>query len=118
MSSVATARASLKILSEHPERVKQLEDISNYMRKLLKEKGIKIIESTTPIIPIYVYEDEKAFIACKMLLERSVYANPVISPATPKGFALLRTSYTATHKKEDLEYSATQIKEVFDILNK
>lgn len=117
-SSVATARASLKILSTHPERVKQLEDVSNYMRSLLKERNIKTIESTTPIIPIYVYEDEKAFIACKLLLERGVYVNPVISPATPKGFALLRTSYTATHKKEDLEYAADQIKEVLEIINK
>lgn len=116
-ASVATARASLKILSDHPERVKQLEDISNFMRELLVSKGIKIIESTTPIIPIYVYEDEKAFMACKMLLERGVYVNPVISPATPKGFALLRTSYTATHKKEDLIYAAEQIKEVLDLLD-
>ena len=114
---MATARAALKILSEHPERVKQLEDISNFMRDLLISKGIKIIKSTTPIIPIYVYEDEKAFMACKMLLERGVYVNPVISPATPKGFALLRTSYTATHKKEDLIYAAEQIKQVLDLLD-
>ena len=111
-SSVAAARASLKILREHPERVKRLEEVSTYMRNLLKSKGVKVIESTTPIIPIYVYEDEKAFIACKLLLERGVYVNPVVSPATPKGMALLRTSYTATHKLEDLDYAATQIYEV------
>ncbi len=115
-ASVATARASLNILANHPERVARLLEISNYMRKLLKERDVKIIESNTPIIPIYVYEDEKAFIACKLLLERGVYVNPVISPATPKGYALLRTSYTATHDEKDLEYAANQIKEVLDIL--
>lgn len=115
-ASVATARKALNILANHPERVERLSEIANYMRTLLKEKGIKIIESTTPIIPIYVYEDEKAFIACKMLLERGVYVNPVISPATPKGYALLRTSYTATHDKKDLKYASEQIKEVLDIL--
>ena len=115
-ASVATARASLNILANHSERVARLLEISNYMRKLLKERDVKIIESNTPIIPIYVYEDEKAFIACKLLLERGVYVNPVISPATPKGYALLRTSYTATHDEKDLEYAANQIKEVLDIL--
>ena len=115
-ASVACARASLKILREHPERVQALRDISNYMREGLKKLGVNIIESTTPIIPIYVYEDEKAFLACKLLLERGVYVNPVVSPATPVGYALLRTSYTATHTKEQMDKAMKAIKEVLDIL--
>ena len=111
-ASVACARESLRILRSEPERVKALHDISDYMREGLKAQGISIIESKTPIIPIYVYDDEKAFIACKLLLERGVYVNPVVSPATPEGFALLRTSYTATHTKEQLDYAITQIKAV------
>ncbi|MBQ0099468.1 MAG: pyridoxal phosphate-dependent aminotransferase family protein [Firmicutes bacterium] len=111
-SSVAVARESLKIIKEHPERKERLLEVSSYMRNKLKAYGVKIIESNTPIIPIYVYEDEKAFLACKLLLERGVYVNPVVSPATPKGKALLRTSYTATHKFEDLDYASKQIYEV------
>lgn len=115
-ASVACARASLKILREHPERVKALLDISNYMRAGLKNLGIDIIDSQTPIIPIYVYKDENAFLACKLLLDRGVYVNPVVSPATPVGQALLRTSYTATHTKEQMDYAMKQIKEVLNIL--
>ncbi len=115
--SVACARESLKILREQPNRVEQLREISNYMRNGLKNLGIKIIDSETPIIPIYVYKDENAFVACKLLLERGVYVNPVVSPATPVGYALLRTSYTATHTKEQMDYAMKQIKEVLDILN-
>lgn len=115
-ASVACARKSLEILKNHPERVKALNDISGYMRESLKKNGVKIIDSTTPIIPIYTYDDEKAFVACKMLLERGVYVNPVVSPATPVGQALLRTSYTATHTKEQIDYAVKQIKEVLDIL--
>jgi len=116
-ASAACALASLRILKAHPERVKALTDISNYMREGLKKLGVKVIDSTTPIIPIYVYEDEKAFIACKLLLERGVYVNPVISPATPVGQALLRTSYTATHTKEQMDEAMVKIKEVLDILD-
>ncbi|MDD4815944.1 MAG: pyridoxal phosphate-dependent aminotransferase family protein [Clostridia bacterium] len=111
-ASVACARASLKLLRENPQMVKNLSDISNYMRAGLKAKGVKIIESTTPIIPIYVYEDEKAFMACKLLLEKGVYVNPVISPATPKGQALLRTSYMATHTKPQIDIAVEKIAEV------
>lgn len=115
-ASVASARAALKILKREPERIKNLIDISNYMREGLKNLGIEIMESTTPIIPIYTYYDELTFIACKMLLERGVYVNPVISPATPVGQSLLRTSYTATHTKEQIDYAMKQIKEVLDYL--
>ena len=115
-ASVACARQSLKIIREHPERIKALADISEYMRNGLKKLGVKIIDSTTPIIPIYVYDDMKAFLACKMLLERGVYVNPVISPATPPGYALLRTSYTATHTKEQMDKAMIAIKEVLEEL--
>ena len=116
-ASVACALKSLEILEREPERVKALFDISAYMRKKLKGYNVPIIDSTTPIIPIYVYEDEKSFLACKLLLDRGVYVNPVVSPATPVGQALLRTSYTATHTKEQMDRAAAAIAEVIGILN-
>ncbi len=116
-ASVACARKSLEILKNNPSRVQDLRDISGYMRQNLKKRGIKIVEmDETPIIPIYVYEDEKAFMACKLLLERGVYVNPVVTPATPPGQALLRTSYTATHTKEQMDKAADAIAEVLKIL--
>ena len=114
--SVATARESLKILRENPSIVKSLQEVATYMRNGLKKLNVNIIDSQTPIIPIYVYDDEKAFMACKLLLERGVYVNPVVSPATPVGQALLRTSYTATHTHEQMDKAMKAIREVLDIL--
>jgi len=115
-SCAASALEALKILEKEPERVENLKNISNYMRKGLIAAGVNIIESETPIIPIYTYDDIKTFQACKLLMERGVYVNPVISPATPVGMSLLRTSYTATHTKEQMDYAVSQIKEVLKIL--
>ena len=113
----ACALESLRILKENPKRMQDLLDISSYMRQGLKKLGVKLIDAPTPIIPIYVYDDEKAFKACAMLLERGVYVNPVVSPATPVGMALLRTSYTATHTKEQMDTAMHKIKEVLDLLD-
>lgn len=94
-----------------------LSEISDYMRGLLKGYGIAIKESSTPIIPIYTYGDAKTFYACKLLLEKGVYVNPVVSPATPVGEGLLRTSYTATHTKQQMALAAKLIKETLDELS-
>lgn len=111
-ASVECARAALRILKREPERVKALADVGAYMRKLLAERNIQTIASQTPIIPIFTYDDQTTFKACVMLAERGVYVNPVVSPAVPEGQALLRTSYTATHTKEQMEFCADKISEV------
>ncbi len=115
-ASVQSARKALELLRERPQMVEDLKNIGDYMRQKLDEKGIDYIKSSTPIISIYTYEDEKAFLACKLLLERGVYVNPVISPATPIGKALIRTSYSATHKKRDIDEAVEKIEEVIKML--
>ncbi len=115
-ASVASARTALKILREHPERVAALREVSDYMRKGLKEKGVDIIEASTPIIPIYTYTNERTFLACRLLQDRGVYVNPVVSPAVPVGQSMLRTSYTATHTHEQLDRAISAIAEVMSIL--
>ena len=116
-SNVACARKALEIIKREPERIKNLHDISNYMRAGLRAANIDIIAiDETPIIPIYTYEDNKTFMACKLLFDRGVYVNPVVSPATPVGQALIRTSYTATHTKEQMDKAIEKIVEVLKIV--
>lgn len=112
-ASAECARASLNILRREPERVGALKEISAYMRSLLKGYGIKIIDAETPIIPVFTYDDLTTFKACTMLQRCGVYVNPVVSPAVPEGQSMLRTSYTATHTKKQMEYAASKIAEVF-----
>ena len=114
-ASVACARKALEILKREPQRVSRLRDISNYMRKGLKNAGIDIIDKDqTPIIPIYTYYNLRTFTACKKLFERGVYVNSTISPAVPVGKSLLRTSYMATHTEEQMDIAIKHIKEVLE----
>ncbi len=114
---VAAARKSLEIIKTEPERRKNLQEISDYMRKCLKDRGIVYKESSTPIIPIYTYEPDLTLTACKMLFDEGVYVNPVLPPATPVGECLIRTSYTATHTKELMEEAADKIQKVLKQLS-
>ncbi|MGD9901035.1 MAG: aminotransferase class I/II-fold pyridoxal phosphate-dependent enzyme [Spirochaetales bacterium] len=109
-ASVACASKALEILKREPERVKHLQEIADYVRAGLKKRGIDISDSYAPIIPINTYDDERTFLLCKVLLKNGVYVNPVISPAVPVGHAILRTSYTATHTKEQMDEAMDIIK--------
>ena len=113
-ANAACALAALKILEREPERVKHLREITDYMRNALKSRNIPIRDSVAPIIPINTYDDNKTFYACKVLFDRGVYVTPCISPSVPVGEAIIRTSYTATHTKEQMDEAADIIKDVFD----
>ena len=95
-ASCATALAALKELEAHPELVTRLASLSNYARKCCKEKGIGIIEASTPIIPIYTKDIIDTLQKAKDIYDAGVYLNPVLPPATPPDACLLRTSYMAT----------------------
>ena len=95
-ASCATALAALRYLETHPEIVDRLLSLSAYAREGLRKKKVRIIESTTPIIPLYTYTVENTLTAARQLYDAGVYVNPVLPPATPPAECLLRTSYMAT----------------------
>lgn len=113
-AAVACARKALEILKREPERVSRLREISTYMRNGLKRENIDILDSgaETPIIPIFTYGNVRTFTACQKLFDRGVYVNPTISPAVPVGKSIIRTSYMATHKEEQMDRALAKIKEV------
>lgn len=109
----AAAREALRILKAEPERVKRLWDNADLMRKGFNSLGLKTGNSETPVVPVMTWEDYRTFKIAKELLEEGVFVNPVITPAVTPGNALLRTSYTATHTKEQLEFALEAFKNVF-----
>ena len=75
------------------------------MKKGLKEIKYPLGNTQTPIIPIITEENERTFVITRRLLDEGVYVNPVVAPAVKPGRCLLRTSYTATHTREQLDYA-------------
>jgi 8-amino-7-oxononanoate synthase len=101
--TVAAAIKALEIIEREPERRKNLWENTRFMKRELETLGFDTGLSESPVIPVVVGEDVEAFAMTLKLQERGVFANPVISPAVPKGRAMMRTSYMATHTMEHLE---------------
>lgn len=118
-SNAAAAIEALKIIKAEPERIQKLREISVYMRQGFKKLGIPIYESNsdiTPIVPIMTYDNVRTLVVTKMLREQGVYVNPVVSPAVKPGLCRIRTSYTATHTKAQLDYTLEAFRKVFEQL--
>jgi len=100
---VASVSAALDIIDEQPELREKLWKNTHKMLKGYKELGFDTGLSETPIIPIIVGDSMKVFEMCKLLFEQGVFVNPIVSPATPPKRELLRTSYMATHREDQLD---------------
>ncbi len=111
-SACAAALAALRLLREHPELPQRLHSLASYARAGLKARGLRIIESGTPIIPIYTYEMERTLVSAKRLYDAGVYVNPVLPPAAAPGECLLRMSCMATHTEALLDEAMDIIAEV------
>ncbi|MBI5867090.1 MAG: pyridoxal phosphate-dependent aminotransferase family protein [candidate division Zixibacteria bacterium] len=103
-ASVASCLAALDIIESEPERRERLWAITHRMHHDFRQLGFEIGCTQTPIIPIMIGDDLVAFRFWKELTDRGIFANPIVSPAVPKGQALIRTSYTATHTDAQLDY--------------
>ncbi|MFH5831528.1 aminotransferase class I/II-fold pyridoxal phosphate-dependent enzyme [Halalkalibaculum sp. DA3122] len=101
-ANVATVLKALEILQEEHWRLERLQEISDYMRKELREMGFNVWSSQTPIIPVVIGEMLECFKFWKDLFEAGVYVNAVVPPAVPRGQSLMRTSYMATHTDDHL----------------
>ena len=102
-AAVAATLKALEIIQSEPERRARLWEITRRMHEEYKNLGFDIGVSETPVIPIIVGEDLQTFKFWKELFDQGVFANPIVSPAVPKGKALIRTSYTATHTDKQMD---------------
>ncbi len=102
-ASVAAAMKALEIVEREPERRKHLWENTAYMKHELEVLGFDTGDTASPVVPLVVGEDVKAFVMTKRLQEEGVFVNPVVAPAVPPGRAMIRTSYMATHEREHLD---------------
>lgn len=103
-ASLGAARKALEIIKSEPQRRERLWEISKTMNKELTAMGYSTGNTETPIIPVFIGDIEKTFMLWRFLRNFGIFATPVIAPAVPPEDACIRTSYTATHTDEDLEF--------------
>jgi 8-amino-7-oxononanoate synthase len=111
--SVASVIAAMDIIEAEPERIERLWDNTNYAMKLLLEEGFDLGPTESPILPIYVRDNDKTFLVTKHLQNSGIFVNPVVSPAVPSDSSLLRFSLMATHTFAQIDEAVEKIARAF-----
>lgn len=103
---------ALEIMQSEPERIEQLWKNTHRMHQEFKSIGFNIGSTQTPIVPILIGSEAKAFNFAQRLFEEGIFATPAIYPAVRYGEAIVRTSFMSTHTEKDLDF----ILEIFEKL--
>ena len=118
-ATIASANAALNLLEEDSEEyLNNLNSNTSLMRELLTNAGLNIVDGETPIIPILIGPADLANKISKELEKEGILVSAIRPPSVPKGESRLRLTVMATHRKEEIEYTAKKIIEIWNMLNK
>ena len=112
-AATAAANAALDIMLNEPERIQHLWDLTHYALDGFRQMGCEIGHTSTPIIPLFIRDNDLTFLIVKELFEAGIFVNPVVAPAVASEDTLIRFSLMATHTKEQLDYALETIHKVF-----
>jgi len=95
---------ALQILRQEPERRDLLWKNTRKMHEGFKAMGFDIGITKTPIVPLLIGSEMKAFLFCQKLYDAGIFTTPAVYPAVRYREAIVRTSYMSSHTDEELNY--------------
>ena len=111
-SIVGASIAVLDMLSETTALRDKLEQNTKYFRSEMTAAGFDIKPGEHPIVPIMLYDAEKAQKMAAALLEEDVYVIGFFFPVVPKGQARIRVQLSAAHEPAHLDRAIAAFRKV------
>lgn len=76
---------------------------AKHFRRLMEEAGFDLVKGETAIVPVMMYDENKAVAMADALLAKGIYVIGFCYPVVPKGRARIRVQLSAVHTAEDIE---------------
>lgn len=102
--NAAACLEAFRMLREEPEHMERLRENTRLLDEGLERLGLNPGTAESPVIPVMLGPDRRAFLWSKWLLEDfGVFTSAVVFPAVSPGQARLRLCATAAHRPEHFE---------------
>lgn len=102
-ANTAAVLEALRVIRDEPERLEILRKNSETLREGCREMGFDTGASTSPVVPLFLGDEWRAYHWARQCLERGVFVSAVVFPAVSPGQARLRLCAMATHQEEDFQ---------------
>ena len=114
-SIVGASLKAIEMVSENPNIIKTLKDNTKYFRQEIQKTGYDIKGVTHPIVPIMIYDDQKASDIAEYLYENGVYVVSFSYPVVPKGLARIRVQVSSSHTKKQIDKTVSLFAKAKDL---
>ena len=114
MPMVVGALKRLELLQNKPELREKLWTVVHKLQSGLKELGLNIGVTASPVTPVFLEGKPQEAISLTMDLRENynIFCSIVAYPVVPKGVIMLRLIPTAVHTLEDVDYTLNAFAEV------
>ncbi|MEX1184057.1 MAG: pyridoxal phosphate-dependent aminotransferase family protein [Gemmatimonadota bacterium] len=102
-ANAAAALEALHIIRSEPHHMETLRANTVLMKAGLTELGFDTGASTSPVLPLLLGDEWRAYRVARAMLERGIFVSAVVYPAVSPGHARLRLCATAAHRPEHFE---------------
>ncbi len=110
----AAAGEALELIIREPERVTKVQANAQYFLKKAKAAGLATGEAMGHgIIPILFPSLKSTMMGAAHLLERGIYAPPIVHVGVPKGLPRIRFFISARHSHADIDRTVDTLEEFF-----
>jgi 8-amino-7-oxononanoate synthase len=119
-SVVASTLQALKVIEQQPGLRHKLTSNAQRLYDGLKAMGLQVGPECSPIVAVTIPDQPRAIAVWKALLEKGVYLNLALPPATPDARPLLRSSISAAHTEAQLDRviaAFAEVSEEFGLVN-
>ncbi|WP_316839350.1 aminotransferase class I/II-fold pyridoxal phosphate-dependent enzyme [Pedobacter gandavensis] len=104
----------LSLIKEKPELRAQLWEITQQLQNGLKEAGLEIGNTQSPVTPVYLAGsiDQATALVRDLRETHDIFCSLVVYPVVPKGMIILRLIPTANHTKEEVDRTVEVFKQI------
>lgn len=112
-ASTAAALKAIEIMKAEPELQENLWRNTERALEGFRNMGCEIGNTSTPIIPLFIRDNNLTFLITRELFDEGIFVNPVVSPAVAPQDTLIRFSLMATHTPEQVDIALEKIQKIF-----
>jgi len=114
MPMVIGSLKRLDLIRTQPQLKKQLWTIVDALQNGLKENGLNIGNTASPVTPVFLNGDvsEATQLTIDLRENYNIFCSLVVYPVVPKGTIMLRLIPTAVHTLEDVKYTISAFSDI------